>query len=144
MEVSSVFLDSNYLIAYFNTDDELHEKALEVGKMLKPYSTPLSISNYIFLEFVTVLAQKAGRNLSRTVGEHILSTPTMRILHVDRQIHIDAWGIFKKTERKDVSFVDCSTAAIIQSESISHILTFDTKDFKALQRQVRFSFFKIC
>ncbi|MEK7648436.1 MAG: PIN domain-containing protein [Patescibacteria group bacterium] len=140
MGISSIFLDSSYLIAYFNTNDALHTQACEIGKILKPEINPLIISNYIFLEITTVLSQKAGRHLARTVGEYILSTSSIRCIHIDPSLHHKTWTLFQTIGQKDIGFVDCSIIAAMKAEGITTLLTFDTH-FKKLQKHHRFSLY---
>lgn len=50
------FVDTNYFVALFNPLDALHQAALKTGKQMDKAGVQLVISNFIFLEAVTVLA----------------------------------------------------------------------------------------
>ncbi len=133
-----VFVDSNYFVALYNKSDSLHPNALAIAKEIESHGTALVISNYTFLEIVTVLSQKRGRVPSVAAGSFLLSYVLLDIIHIDKDLHSDAWNIFKSVEDKNISFVDCSTIALMRSESIQKILTFDHTDFKTLQNKFRF------
>lgn len=142
MEVSEkVFVDSNFFIALFSKADSLHTRARAIATDIDSRAVQLVISNLIFLETVTVLSQRRGRAMAKEAGVYLLSAPNVEIIHIDPSLQHETWVLFQHAGHKDISFVDCSTAVVMRSESISHILTFDVKDFKALQKHVRFSFF---
>ena len=136
-----LFVDTNYFVAYFHIYDSLHAKALEISKTIDTDSTRLVLTNYVFLEVVTVLSQRAGKKTASTVGRHLKEAESVTIIHIDTKLHEDAWRIFQEVKAKDISFVDCSTIAAMQADSIKKILTFDHSDFKKLQKQFRFSFY---
>ncbi len=144
METSErVFVDSNFLVGLFSKTDSLYSRANSIAGTLVQRAVPLVISDLIFLETVTVLSQRRGKSVAREAGAYILSNPNLEIIHVDAILQNDTWELFQAVEHKDISFVDCSTAVVMRSESISRILTFDAKDFKALQKHIRFSFFPV-
>ena len=62
MEVKSksddVFVDSNFFCAFYNPKDALHAKALSLAEKLSLSKARLWISNYIFLEVVTIISQR--------------------------------------------------------------------------------------
>ncbi len=137
-----VFADSNYFVAIFNTDDSLYRKAQEIARKIADEKTQLVISNFIFLEIVTIVSQKKGRAAAIQAGRDILSHPFLvDILHIDEALQKDTWNIFQEVEHKNISFVDCSIVAAMKSEGIQKLLTFDATDFTKLQNQHRFSFY---
>lgn len=141
-ENSRVFVDSNYFVALFNPHDALHKKSLDLARALDARESRLIISNLVFLEVVTVLSQRRGKKAALKVGEYLLSSPRVEVVHVDEELNQSTWNIFKEVTEKDVSFVDCSIIAILKAENIADILTFDTRDFHALQKRFRFSFYR--
>ncbi|MBI4119919.1 MAG: hypothetical protein HY454_00450 [Parcubacteria group bacterium] len=54
-----------------------------------------------------------------------------------------SWQIFKEIANKNVSFVDCSTIAVMKAEGIRHLLTLDLQDFKPLSKKYRFGLYDI-
>lgn len=133
-----IFVDSNVFIALYNPFDTLHDQALHIGQVLDRPTTTLIVSNYIFLEVVTVLSQRRGKMVSNSVGDMLLNHPNVQIIQVDEFSHRATWNIFQKLSNKNVSFVDCSTAVLMHNEGIHTLLTFDKKDFKSFQKTYRF------
>lgn len=136
----SIFVDSNILIALFNHEDALHGSVQKLWKDIeREYS--FVISNFVFLETVTVLSQRRNKAVAQEAGREILRNPAFRHIHVDENLQEESWRIFQETENKNVSFVDCSTIALMQFKDISKLLTFD-KEFKTLQKHYRFSLYR--
>lgn len=138
-----VFVDSNFFIAFFNTADALHQQALTAGKALTAAGNYLIISNFVFLETVTVLSQRVGKQTAQQVGAYLLSDPYLQIIHIDPALQAHTWRIFQEATNKNVSFVDCSNLAVIQAESIPYLLTFDVPDFKVLMKKYRCQLYDI-
>ncbi|TSC97166.1 MAG: Uncharacterized protein Greene071421_552 [Parcubacteria group bacterium Greene0714_21] len=140
---NQLFVDSNYFIALFNERDTLAQKARSISEELDIRPTTLVISSLVFLEIVTITSMRAGRKIAKEAGASLLSRQDIRVIHVDEAIQNEAWNIFQETEEKNISFVDCSIIAAMKAEDISTLLTFDRADFTALQKQYRFSLYKI-
>lgn len=143
METSDerIFVDSNYFIALFNAADAQATQAAQFAHELDSKKVKLVISNFIFLEVVTVLSQRVSRSFAQQGGKNLLADKNIEIIHVNELLHQQTWSIFQEVQEKDVSFVDCSTIAVMRAENISTVLTFDQTDFKRLQRLYRFSLY---
>lgn len=137
-----VFADSNYFIALSNPSDSLHQRAIEVSSRIDARETPLVISNFIFLEVVTVLARKRGGSAAEEAGAYLLSASFITRIHIDEWLQKETWEIFRNTASENISFVDCSVLAVMGTEGITKLLTFDMSDFRGLQRKYRFQFFE--
>lgn len=137
------FADTNYFVALFNPIDTSHAAALVIAEDLSDRNTHLVISSYIFTEVVTILSLRAGRKVSITAGQYLLNDNTISNIHIDQFLQEQSWKIFQATEHKNISFIDCSSIAVMQSENIITALTFDITDFKKLQKQYRFSLYSI-
>jgi predicted nucleic acid-binding protein len=143
-ESSRIFADSNYFVALFNPGDSLHRNALSIAKKLDAEKCSLVISNFVFLEAVTVIAQKRGRDIAVEMGKYFLNdNGSMEVIHIDEELQEYSWEIFQRENSKNISFVDCSIIAAMKSENISELLTFDLKDFKSFQKRYRFNLFNI-
>lgn len=136
---SALFIDSNFFIALYNPTDNLHEKSKQIAKKLEIDNPYIIISNFIFLETVTVLSQKVSKDHARSAGNKLLQLNSLMI--IDEALQRRSWDIFERINKKNVSFVDCSTIAIMEYENISSLLSFDKTDFKSLQKLYKFSFY---
>lgn len=142
METSErIFADSNYLIALFNPRDALHDQANGYARIIAAQRHSIVISSFIFLETVTVLSYRRGKEVAQNVGVHLRADPATHYVHMDESLQEATWGIFQRVPEKNISFVDCSTIAVMKAEHITTVLTFDATDFKKLRREYKFSFF---
>lgn len=140
-ENGKIFVDSNYFVALFNPNDTLRKQASVIAKRIDTEQRRLVLSNYILLEVTTVLSQRRGRNVAVEVGTLLTTNPMIDVVHVDEILHKESWEIFQNMPRKNMSFVDCSTLAILHAEHIDRLLSFDVADFRGLQKQHRFKLF---
>ena len=140
-EENKIFADSNFFIALYNPSDSLHSESVRISQKIKKEDPDIYISNYIFLEIVTVISQRIGRKEAVFLGNEILKNPKINIIHVDETLNKLAWQIFTKVPKKNFSFVDCSTLALLQFEEIGGLLTFDRKDFISFKDEYRFKLY---
>ncbi len=124
-----IFLDSSFLIAYYNSLDKHRKKAVEImGDLIAgKYGDPC-ISDYVFDEVITIFSIRfKNKSLAVTVGEILIES--LEIVNVGDKLFDDAWGIFKEQKNTNFSFTDCTILAIMQEHRFSHIATFD-EDFQ--------------
>lgn len=140
-KTDQIFIDANFLIAIYNPEDALHKKASVIVRNLRKLNISLNISNYIFSEVTTVLSQKVGRKEAIIAGTNILKSENFSLIFIDATIHDLGWQVFQEINKKNMSFVDCSTLAVMRYMGIKKLLTFDMADFAGLRRKYSFSFF---
>lgn len=137
---SDLLIDSNFVIALYNPVDNLHRKAKQISERLKSMRYKMYISEYIFLEIVTVLSQRGGREIAIQAGKDLLREKDFVFIQINEELHKITWQIFQEIKKKDISFVDCSILAAMRFFNIKKLLTFDKEDFTQLRRKYRFSF----
>ena len=125
-----VFIDASFFLAYYNSRDLHHTKALalwsdiEKGKYGSYFTT-----DYIFNEVVGVTLRKLEKKIALVMGEQILKT--IFILNIDDHLLIDAWRLFSTTQF-NFNLVDCTSITAIKTMNIHQIATFD-KEFNNLR-----------
>ena len=140
-ENNNIFADTNFFVALYNLKDSQHKKAVLKRKQIQQAKPKIFISNFVFLEVVTILSQRAGKILSLKVGKSIIQDQRIEIIQIDKELNDLTWKIFQTIKRKNLSFVDASIIACMQVEGINKLLTFDEEDFSNLRKKYRFSFF---
>lgn len=135
VENKKIFVDSNYFVALFNPKDSQHKKAREIAQLVEEEKLSLIISNFAFLEIVTVVSQRRNRVVAVDLGEYLIHDPMIDIIHIDEDLQKESWEIFKEAKNKNISFVDCSIIASMRTGKISNLLTFDVKDFQMLLKK---------
>jgi predicted nucleic acid-binding protein len=137
----SVFVDSNYFIALFNTSDALHSEATSIAESMVDQNVRLYISNYIMIEVLTVLSQRVGKRAATLAIDSLSNDEQIKTIHITKELHQQSLDIFRSMEPKNVSLVDCSILAILDYVNIKQLLTFDITDFKSLASRFNFKFF---
>lgn len=124
-----IFIDSSFYVSLLKKRDSNHRKAVDWWRSL-PDDAQKMTSQAILGEVLTVGSQRHDRQLTIAFVEEIRAGNTIIILET-MPLVARAWEIFRKVTRKDVSWVDCYSSAIIEMYKIETVLTFD-KDFARL------------
>ena len=123
-----IFLDSSVIIAYKNSDDINHKKALNIFQKLNAGEYGIGvISEFVFSEVTTVLALRKSMESAREVGNVLLEAKEIEITKASEAFE-RSWKIFSDQENTGFSFVDASNLACMEMRKIRKIATFD-KDF---------------
>lgn len=124
-----IFIDSSFYLSLLKSRDSNHEKAATQWRSL-PDDAQKMTSQAIVGEVLTVGSQRHDRQLTIAFVEEIRNGNTIIVLETAPLV-ARAWEIFKRVTKKDVSWVDCYSLAIIEAYKIPTVFTFD-KDFKRL------------
>jgi predicted nucleic acid-binding protein len=120
------FLDTSFLIAFFDSGDEHHEKAREILKKIK--SEELIISDQIFSELVNTVFSKVGYKTARDCSKY-LGKSQIKIIYLNEPGFLKTCKLFKENQ---ISFTDCSIVSTMKILGIKKLATFD-KDFKKFE-----------
>ncbi len=118
-----MILDTSVWIAYLNLDDSQHNKARRIFASLDP-STRIIVPEYIYLEIVTVLAQRVGKVFSARFMDTITNNTGIQLLPSTPEFFQKVNQTFQKIQSKDISFVD---AALVYLSKTYPVVTFDKK-----------------
>ena len=129
-----VFLDTGFILAIRNSDDNNHVKATDIMKeCLSGKFGRIIVSNFVFDESVTLtLVRTHNKNLVKDIGNYIFNSPRINLLHLSETEFLATWELFLKYFEKRLSFTDCSILVMTKLfESNVYIATFDNH-FKGL------------
>ena len=107
---------------------------MKIAQKLDKQNNLFFISNFIFLEVVTVLSQRVGKKTALEVGNYLLSDSRINLIHIDENLNDRTWQRFKEIKSKNASFVDASIIETMKMQRLTDLLTFDTKDFSVLAK----------
>ena len=124
-----IFIDTSAFVAINDFQDPHYNKAIRIIKHLITQGASLITSSYILTECYTVISQKAGKAQAIFFKENF--DPRIRIIRIDESLEEVAWEIFKEIKSKNVSYVDCTSLAIMKTFNIKQAFAFDD-DFKRL------------
>lgn len=124
-----IFVDASYYVSLLKPSDSNHDTALRLAKQYQ--NEELMTSQAVLGEVATVGSQRYNKTATVAFIEGILREGTTIIVLEKQELVDRAWEIFKKVTKKDISWVDCYSRAIIETYKIETVLTFD-EDFKRL------------
>ncbi len=117
-----IFVDSSFIISILLETDPNHIRAKNTWN-----NTPIEklISENILMEVLTVVSQRKGRNFAIEAYHDISVDHKLFPVTTDR--FQSGLKLFLNPKlQKDISLIDCITAAICHELHIKHILSFDS------------------
>ncbi len=124
-----IILDSNIWIAYLDTDDSQHQKAIDIFRKL---DTVVLITEYIILEVSTVLAMRLSKKVADEFLKKITDNRDIQILYSSRDFFDNIVSTFIEYPKRNLSFIDLSLLILAKDYSLK---TFDKKLSNAIRRQ---------
>ncbi len=123
----AILVDTSAFVALHNRSDSLHARAAAVARRYASDPAVHITSNYILAETVTMLSQRASHSIAVDFYER--AQTDLLVMPVTPAIEASAFAIFKSLRSKNVSFVDCTSFALMREFHLHIVFTFD-KDFK--------------
>jgi predicted nucleic acid-binding protein len=119
------FLDTGYLIALEAADDQHHAEALRHWRAFLD-SRPRLVTTSFVLEEVATFFNRRGRHAKAVeIGERLLRSPSVQLVHVDEDLFATAWAYFRQREDKRFSLTDCVSFILMERLGIESALAFD-------------------
>ena len=89
--MTSLFVDTGYLIALEAADDQHHDAALRHWRDLTAQLPALvTTSSYVFDEVVTFFNSRNQHAKASEIGNRLLRSPRVQLVHVDEALFFDA------------------------------------------------------
>lgn len=123
--MKSMFLDTSYIIALEVADDQHHETALKYWMKLITSLPPLVTTSYIFDEIVTFFNSRNRHAKAVEVGNRLMKSSSVQLVHVDDSLFFDAWRYFRQYSDKSYSLTDCISFVLMERFKIQTALAFD-------------------
>lgn len=125
-----VFLDTSFILAYVNSNDELHENALRLEKVENVLSQDCHINNNVLNEVLTLTGRKININAAEEIYYGMIDS--FEILNEYNIFNYTAktFDIFKrivgaKSEKTKLSFTDSSIILTMQESNIHDLVSFN-------------------
>lgn len=122
--MSEIFLDTSFLVAFYNRKDKDHLKARRFISEVKEGNIFI-ISDYIFDETLTVLLVRGGKPLSIEAGRKILEDERIYLLQIDEEVFQKAWLVYRSFRDKKWSFTDCTSYVLMKNLPVNIGASFD-------------------
>ena len=119
------FLDTGFLIALEAADDQHHTAAIAVWHELRNQRVTFVTTSYVFDEVVTFFNSRGHHAKAVTIGETLLGSKLVTLVHVDEAIFAEAWRDFSHYADKRYSMTDCASFVVMKRRRIKKTLAFD-------------------
>ena len=119
------FADTSYWLALELNDDQNHETALTHWLSLVETTFAVVTTSYIFDETITYLNSRNHHEKAVEVGENLLLSPTIELVHIDENLFFEGWTMFQKYQDKRYSLTDCISFLVMKQKNLDIALTFD-------------------
>lgn len=95
----SVFLDTTYIVAYADSRDKYHKRAMQLAKSIArgTYGKMLC-SDYVFDETVTFVLVKQNFEKAKEIGDRMLNYD-ITVDSITSRTFQRAWELFKKRKK---------------------------------------------
>lgn len=114
------FLDTTFIVALFVSNDQWHQKAVEIFEKIK--LDEFIISKLVIAETITVLKNKLN---TKEIREIYRTLPKIVNVIDDYEFFDDAMEIFVKYD-SNISFFDSMYIYLMKKENITEIISFDS------------------
>ncbi len=82
-------------------------------------------TSYVFDETITYLNSRNHHEKAVEVGENILLSPTIDLVHIDENLFFEGWTMFQQYKDKRYSLTDCISFIVIKQKDLETALAFD-------------------
>lgn len=123
--MTPVFIDTSYLLALELANDGNHHAALEHWHGVVAALPALVTTSCVFGEVVTFFNSRGYHAKAVQVGNSLLHSPSVQLIHVDHAVFHEGWAYFQQHQDKDYSLTDCISFVVMQKLEINAAFAFD-------------------
>jgi len=128
--MNKVFLDTSFILAYVNSNDELHENALRLDEIENVLSKDCYINNNVLNEVLTLTGRKINIDAAEEIYYSLIDS--FEILNEYNIFNYTAktFDIFKRivglySKKTKLSFADSSIILTMRESNMSDLISFD-------------------
>jgi predicted nucleic acid-binding protein len=123
--VTPTFIDTGYLVALEAADDQHHAAALRHWRAFMQTRPHLVTTSFVLDEVATFFNSRGRHAKAVEIGERVLGSPSVQLIHVDEELFAAAWSYFRRRGDKRFSLTDCVSFVLMQRLGIEAALAFD-------------------
>jgi predicted nucleic acid-binding protein len=92
--MSAVFLDTGYILALELKQDQHHAAAQQHWQRIRTALPQIVTTTYVLDEVVTYLNSRGHHAKAVQVGNNLLQSPSVQLVHVDTALFQEGWAYF--------------------------------------------------
>ena len=123
--MNTAFVDTGYLLALEIANDQQHQVAKQHWQSVVPTLPRLVTTSYVFDEVVTFFNSRGHHGKAMRVGNSLLQSPSVQLIHVDAALFYEGWAYFQRHHDKDYSLTDCLSFIVMQKLGVHIAFAFD-------------------
>jgi len=127
-----IFIDSSFIIALADEDDQFHKAAVGV---LQRLDSRRAISELVIAESVSAVGSRLGVKAGRAVFDNLLYDSSTKTFFGGKRLYERAMPIFTKYGGR-LSFADSVSVRLMYDQKITEIASFDS-DFDGVENIAR-------
>ena len=120
-----VFVDTGPWIALSDPRDQWHSLAVRTMERVRQERYSLVTSNLVLIETYSGLVGRIQRKAIVRLRSTVLGSASIQVVRIDEATEDFAWRLFMRYDDKTVSFVDCTSFAVMEQLAITTAFTFD-------------------
>lgn len=117
-----LFVDTGAWYALIDRNDPEH---ITARGFFNTNNLPLTTTNFIFDETVTLLRKRLSWNVAKDFGQRLKDSAFVSLICVRDEDEDRAWEIFLKYRDKDFSYTDCTSFAVLERLKLDTVFSFD-------------------
>ena len=121
----SVLIDAGYFVALEYARDQYHRAAINHWDTLSRDRLDLVTTSYVLDEVVAFLVSRGYHNKAVFLGNALLESSAIEIIHVDQPLLLEAWSYFQRHDDKRYSLTDCISFVVMSERKIQTAYAFD-------------------
>ncbi|MDM8545379.1 type II toxin-antitoxin system VapC family toxin [Candidatus Venteria ishoeyi] len=137
MKPARLFLDTAFVQALLNKNDDYHEVAKTLFPTLRT-AAEVWTSEAVLVEIGNALSATQRDTAVRFI-EQCYTTPNMHVVSVDTALLHKALALYRKRNDKDWGLTDCISFVVMQEQTLCEAMTIDRHfiqaGFRALMRE---------
>ena len=127
----SIFLDTGYFLALELANDQYHQVASEHWQRAPRDRINFVTTSMVLDEVVTFFNSKDHHLKAVSVGDMLLESSSIELVHVDESLLLDGWDYFKRHHDKRYSLTDCVSFVVMNRYGIRIAYAFDRNFIQA-------------
>ena len=120
--MDEVFIDTSFVVALVNEDDQNHQLALNLSSQLSRQR--LVTTDAILLEIGNALSRNF-KSESVEIIEDFLTSDDVQVVHLDPTLFRKAFELYKKRPDKVWGLIDCVSFVVMKELGITEALSAD-------------------
>ena len=125
MPVDSLFLDTGYIYALFNTRDQWHQKAVEWQQKISLENCPLLTTEFVLTEIANGLSAVKFREDASNIIHILQDDDLVQIIPATSELFSKGLNLYENRNDKDWGLTDCISFVVMQEKILNEALTPD-------------------